>query len=112
MVESLTGLILTHSIFGPILVVFTSLSLIPQIIKVYKKKSSKDLSLIWLWYFLIMHGFWCIFNATREHALIYLINSITLGTFTAILLVLTYKYRNISKKILTIEQSQKKEVGI
>ena len=82
-----------HSIFGPILVILTSLSLIPQIVKVLRKKSSKDLSLIWLWYFMLMHVGWCVFNATRLHATIYLMNSIALGVLTAVLLVVTYKYR-------------------
>lgn len=94
MVESVERLKLSlHDIFGPILVVLTSLSLIPQIIKVLKEKSSKDLSLIWLWYFIIINVFWCGFNATRPHALIYLINAAALGVFTSVLLILTYKYR-------------------
>lgn len=85
--------LLLHNIFGPILVVLTSLSLVPQIIKVLRDKSSKDLSLIWLWYFIIVNVFWCVFNATRPYALIYLINAAALCVFTSILLILTYKYR-------------------
>jgi len=82
-----------HAIFGPILVILTSLSLIPQIIKVWVRKSSKDLSITWLWYFLIMHMSWVVFNATRPNSRIYLMNAILLGILTAVLLVLTYKYR-------------------
>jgi len=64
-----------------------------QIIKVWVRKSSKDLSITWLWYFLIMHMSWVVFNATRPNSRIYLMNAILLGILTAVLLVLTYKYR-------------------
>ena len=74
--------------------VLTMFSFIPQIIKVWKNKCAKDVSLITLYQFSLGVSLWTIYGIMRRDIIIIVANVITLTT----LLMLIYLYFNFGRR--------------
>ncbi|TAN63103.1 hypothetical protein EPN16_00330 [bacterium] len=73
----------------------TSFAFFPQVIKMYRGKSSKDISLITLVQLSLGVGLWILYGAYLKDLIIVLANSITLLT----LLIALFLYRKYTIKI-------------
>lgn len=82
------------SIIGSTAAVFTMFAFIPQIIKVLKTKSVKDVSLVTLLQLSLGVTLWIAYGIHLKDAIIITANSITLVTLI-ILLCLYFNYRRI-----------------
>lgn len=82
-----------HSI-AYILILATCLSLLPQIYKTAKTKSSNDISIVGIIYFDVLHTGWTIYNAYGlPQSIVYLCNSSFLLFLSIVLTILVFKYR-------------------
>ncbi|MDD5431393.1 MAG: SemiSWEET transporter [Candidatus Omnitrophica bacterium] len=83
-------------LIGAIAAILTTFSFVPQIVKVLKTKSVKDVSLIMLLQFSLGVSLWAIYGAYLRDLIIILANVTTFLTLL-VLLVLYYKYRRSIK---------------
>jgi len=70
----------------------TMFGFIPQIIKIYKTKSAKDISLVALLQFTLGIFLWILYGIYLKDAIIIVANSVSLSTLF-IALILYYKYK-------------------
>ena len=70
----------------------TSLAFYPQVVKIYRTKSSRDLSLGSLWQMAIGISLWIAYGISLKNYIIILANAVALAAFLSAL-VLYYKYR-------------------
>jgi MtN3 and saliva related transmembrane protein len=80
-------------IIGLTAAALTTFSFVPQIVKVIKKKSVKDVSLFMLVQFALGVSFWALYGIYLKDAIIIFANCLTLLTLI-ILLALYFKYLN------------------
>lgn len=78
------------SIIGSMAAILTTFSFIPQIVKVWKNKSAKDVSLVTILQLSCGVSFWIAYGIHLKDAIIIAANSVTLMT----LLILLYLYFN------------------
>jgi len=79
------------SIIGSSAAILTMFSFIPQIIKVIKTKSAKDVSLVTLFQLSLGVSLWIVYGIYLKDIIIITANSVTLTTLI-ILLVLYFNY--------------------
>jgi MtN3 and saliva related transmembrane protein len=82
----------TITILGLIAAIFTTLCLLPQLLKVYKSKSTKDISTVM---FLLYCGgvfLWLIYGSYREDVAIIIANSLAFVQ-ALVILALKLKYK-------------------
>ena len=72
--------------------VLTMFGFLPQVIKIYKTKSVKDISLLTILLFTLGIFLWLVYGLHLKNAVIILANSVTLLTLI-VALVLFFKYR-------------------
>ena len=70
----------------------TSLAFYPQVVKIYRTKSSQDLSLGSLWQMAAGISLWIVYGISLKNYIIILANAVALLAFVSVL-VLHYKYR-------------------
>jgi len=85
-------------IIGICAAILTMFSFVPQIIKVKKTKSAKDVSLMMLFQLTFGVAMWIVYGVYLKDAIIILANSITLVTLV-ILLVLYFTYERQKIKV-------------
>ena len=78
-------------IIGSMAAMLTSLSFIPQILRVHKHKSAKDVSPVTLFQLSLGVSLWIVYGMHLENAVIIAANSVTLATLI-ILLFLYFSY--------------------
>jgi MtN3 and saliva related transmembrane protein len=81
------------SVIGSTAAVLTMFSFIPQIIKISKTKSAKDVSLITLFQLSLGASLWITYGIHLKDAIIITANSVTLTT----LIILLYFYFNYGR---------------
>ena len=69
----------------------TSLAFYPQVVKIYRTKSSKDLSLGSMWQMAIGISLWIVYGISLKNYIIILANAVALIAFLSAL-VLHYRY--------------------
>lgn len=79
-------------IIGSMAAMLTSLSFIPQIVRVHKHKSAKDVSLVTLFQLSLGVSLWMAYGIHLKNAVIITANSVTLATLI-ILLFLCFSFR-------------------
>ena len=81
-------------IIGSMAAMLTSLSFIPQIVRVYKHKSAKDVSPVTLFQLSLGVSFWIAYGIHLKNVVIITANSVTLLT----LIVLLFFYFSFGRK--------------
>ncbi len=85
-----------YTIIGVLATIITTVSLLPQVIKIYRSKSSKDISAGMYTVFCVGIGLWAIYGVFIQDIVIVIAN--TLGFIQgAAILVLKFKYKNNEK---------------
>ncbi|MGA2775758.1 MAG: SemiSWEET transporter [Candidatus Omnitrophota bacterium] len=83
------------NIIGLLAAILTMFSFIPQIVKVIKTKSAKDVSMITIIQLTIGVFLWFVYGLARRDPIIIMANSITFVTLV-ILLIFYYKYGRVN----------------
>ncbi|MCU0568631.1 MAG: SemiSWEET transporter [Oculatellaceae cyanobacterium Prado106] len=69
----------------------TTIAFLPQLLKVWRSKSAKDISILWLITFICGVSLWLVYGILLHQPPIVIANSITLG-LTAVILFFKLKY--------------------
>lgn len=79
-------------IIGTIAAILTTFGFVPQIIKIYRTKSAKDMSIMTLFQFSIGAFLWTLYGLHIKDTIIIVANIVTFAT-VIITMVLYYHYR-------------------
>jgi len=83
---------MTWTVIGAIAATLTMFSFIPQIIKVLKTKSAKDVSIITILQLSLGVSLWIVYGIARGDPIIITANAVTLATLV-VTLFLYFRYR-------------------
>lgn len=79
-------------IIGLMAMILTSFALVPQILKTYKRKSAKDISLFTLIQYTIGASLWLLYGAMIDNKILIFANAVGLTSFL-ILMIMKVNYK-------------------